>query len=54
MFDPDEAQAPAIDAAAFERLQATLASRGAAAAVDELVAEAARPRTSRASSTRYS
>src|SRR3954454_14690763 len=39
MFDPDEAQAPALDAAAFERLQSTLAARGAAAAVDELIAE---------------
>jgi hypothetical protein len=39
MFDPDEAQPPAIDAAAFERLQSTLAAHGAAAAVDELIAE---------------
>jgi hypothetical protein len=39
MFDPDEAQAPALDAAGYERLQAALASRGAAAAVDELIAE---------------
>src|SRR3954467_4137058 len=39
MFDPDEAPAPVIDAAAFERLQSTLAARGAAAAVDELIAE---------------
>ena len=39
MFDPDEAPPPALDAAAYERLQATLAARGAAAAVDELVAE---------------
>ncbi len=39
MFDPDEAQAPTIDAAGYERLQAALAGRGAAAAVDELIAE---------------
>src|SRR5215471_8122726 len=38
MFDPEEAQ-PDIDAAAFQRLQSTLAARGAAAAVDELVVE---------------
>ena len=39
MFDPDEAQAPALDAAAYERLQAALAARGAKAAVNELVEE---------------
>jgi len=39
MFDPDEAQAPTLDAAGYERLQTTLAGRGAAAAVDELIAE---------------
>src|SRR5258707_3905414 len=38
MFDPDESQ-PALDAAAFERLQAALASRGPAVAIEELVAE---------------
>src|SRR5438128_12574424 len=38
MFDPDESQ-PALDAAAFERLQAALAARGPAVAIDELVAE---------------
>lgn len=37
MFDPDGAPQPALDAAAYERLQATLASRGPAAAVDELI-----------------
>ena len=39
MFGTDEAPPPALDSAAYERLQATLAARGAAAAVDELVAE---------------
>ena len=39
MFDTEEAPPPALDTAAYERLQATLAARGAAAAVDELVAE---------------
>jgi hypothetical protein len=39
MFDPDEAPQPALDAAAYDRLQATLASRGPAAAVDELIEE---------------
>ena len=39
MFGTEEAPPPALDTAAFERLQATLAARGAAAAVDELVAE---------------
>ena len=39
MFGTEEAPPPALDAAAYERLQATLAARGAAAAVDELVAE---------------
>jgi hypothetical protein len=39
MFDPDENPQPALDAAAFERLQAALAARGPAAAIDELVAE---------------
>lgn len=39
MFDPDEAPAPAISDAAFDRLKATLAERGPAAAVDELIAE---------------
>src|SRR2546430_2336073 len=38
MFDPDESQ-PALGAVAFERLQATLASRGPAVAIDELIAE---------------
>jgi hypothetical protein len=37
MFDPQEA--PTLDPASYERLQATLAARGAAAAVDELIAE---------------
>lgn len=37
MFDPDDAPQPALDAAAYDRLQATLASRGPAAAVDELI-----------------
>lgn len=37
MFDPDNAPQPALDTAAYERLQATLASRGPAAAVDELI-----------------
>ena len=39
MFDPDEAPPPALDAAAFARLQTTLAARGPVAAVEELVAE---------------
>src|ERR1044072_825687 len=39
MFDPDENPQPALDAATYERLQATLAARGPAAAIDELVAE---------------
>jgi hypothetical protein len=39
MFDPDENPQPALDAAAFERLQSTLAARGPAVAIDELVAE---------------
>ena len=39
MFDPDEVPAPALDAATFARLQDTLAKRGAAAAVDELIEE---------------
>ena len=39
MFDPEEAPPPALDAVAYERLQATLAARGPAAAVDELVEE---------------
>ncbi|MBN9120377.1 MAG: hypothetical protein J0I06_14675, partial [Planctomycetes bacterium] len=39
MFDPEEAPAPALDAAAFERLKVTLAARGPAVAIDELVAE---------------
>lgn len=39
MFDPDEAPQPALDAAAYDRLQATLATRGPQAAVDELIAE---------------
>jgi hypothetical protein len=39
MFDPDENPQPALDAAAYERLQSALASRGPAAAIDELVAE---------------
>jgi hypothetical protein len=37
MFDPDDAPQPALDAAAYDRLQATLAARGAGAAVDELI-----------------
>lgn len=39
MFDPDEAQAPAIDAAGYARLNDALAARGPAAAIDELIAE---------------
>jgi hypothetical protein len=39
MFDPEEAPQPALDAAAYDRLQATLAARGPLAAVDELIAE---------------
>ena len=39
MFGTEEAPPPALDTAAYERLQATLAARGPAAAVDELVAE---------------
>jgi hypothetical protein len=39
MFDPDEAQQPTIDAAGYERLQATLATRGPQAAIDELIAD---------------
>ncbi len=39
MYDPDEATAPALDGAALDRLKATLAQRGPAAAVDELIAE---------------
>lgn len=39
MFDPDDAPPPALDGAAYERLQATLAARGPKAAVEELVAE---------------
>jgi hypothetical protein len=39
MFDPDEAPPPALDDAAYERLQSTLAARGPAAAIDELVAD---------------
>jgi hypothetical protein len=39
MFDPDEAPQPALDAAAYDRLQATLAARGPQAAVDDLIAE---------------
>jgi hypothetical protein len=39
MFDPDENPQPALDAAAFERLQTALASRGPAVAIDELVTE---------------
>jgi hypothetical protein len=39
MFDPDEVQAPALDSAAYERMRTALAARGAAAAVDELIAE---------------
>src|SRR4051812_2774088 len=39
MYDPDEAPAPAISDAAFDRLKATLAARGPAAAVDELITE---------------
>ncbi len=39
MFDPDETPQPTLGAAAFERLQSTLASRGPAAAIDELIAE---------------
>ena len=38
MFDPDEAQ-PAIDAAGYERLQATLATNGPQAAIETLIAE---------------
>jgi hypothetical protein len=39
MFDPDETPQNALDPAAYDRLQATLASRGPAAAVDELIEE---------------
>jgi hypothetical protein len=39
MFDPDEAQSPTLDAAGYDRLRTTLAARGAAVAVDELIAE---------------
>ncbi len=39
MFDPDEAPPPTLDAAAYDRLQAILATRGAAIAVDELIEE---------------
>jgi hypothetical protein len=39
MLDPDEMPAPTLDAAGYERLQTTLTARGAAAAVDELIAE---------------
>jgi hypothetical protein len=39
MMDEAETLAPTLDAAAFDRLQATLAARGPAAAVDELVEE---------------
>lgn len=38
MFDTEEAQ-PAIDAAGYERLQATLAAHGPQAAIEELIAE---------------
>ena len=39
MFDPDEVQPPALDAATYERLQATLEGRGAKVAVEELIGE---------------
>ena len=39
MFDPEEAPQPALDAAAYDRLRTTLASRGAPAAIDELIAD---------------
>lgn len=39
MFGTDEEQQPALEPAAYERLQATLAARGPAAAVDELITE---------------
>lgn len=39
MYDPDEVQAPALDAAALERLRGTLSTKGAAAAVEELITE---------------
>jgi hypothetical protein len=39
MFDPDDAPQPSLDPAAYDRLKAALAGRGAAAAADELIAE---------------
>ncbi len=39
MFDPDEGQPPALDAATYERLRATLEGRGAKVAVEELTEE---------------
>ena len=39
MFDPDENPQPGLTAAAYGQLQAALAARGPAAAIDELVAE---------------
>lgn len=39
MFDPDEAPQPTISDAAYEKLQAALAARGPAAAIDELITE---------------
>lgn len=39
MFDPEDAPQPALDAAAYERLRATLVARGPQAAVDELIAD---------------
>lgn len=39
MYDPDEASAPTLDDAAFDRMKAALAANGPARAVDELIAE---------------
>jgi hypothetical protein len=39
MFDAEEAAAPALDAAVYDRLRTALTARGAAAAVDELIAQ---------------
>ncbi len=39
MFDSEDVQQPTLEAAAYDRLRATLAQRGTAAAIDELIAE---------------
>lgn len=39
MFDPDETPQPTISDAAYERIQAALAARGPAAAIDELISD---------------